>query len=706
MKSACTVAALVLLAACDDGGGNTDTGNADVGDSGSDADVQPDVPVDTGNDTDPPDWERPTILPPSTACDGLDPYVCSFPWPSNLYLEDSAATVTGRQLALPEEALPTTRNGEPYHAAEYASRADGYSIAGNIAVVFPALDVSQMATELSVGTSIRLDAQLVWLEIQPDGTTRRVPYFVELDVGEDNPFRRTLLVHAAEVLTPNRRHVVAFRNLRDTDGEAIERSDDFARLVANDTAGDPRLEPRQARFNGIFSFLEGEGVDIEEVVLAWDFHTASRESMTGRLEYMRDAAFVSTGQDGPELTVVDVREFSRTEDGSGLPVDPNIGIEIEGTFRTPEFVVPVEFDDTTGFFLEYDDDGNPTITGTRDVPFWVRIPHDAIGTEARTHSLQMYGHEALGSAVEFRAEWVGEFQSSQDVIMFAADLDGFANYDNFTVGTAVSDLSWYRWVTDRLHQGVIQYALLARAMKQRFADLPEVQAENITLDTSDIHYFGAATGGTYGPTIMAASTDLNRGFYDVPGVNWSLILERSFSLSPFIQILSLTYPDRFDLRIMLFLTQLLWDGTEPMNYLDVMLNEPFGDDPTGEALVTVTRGDWSTPVVTYEIVARSNLGVKLMEGYGRAVYGVTPVSYPHTGSGIISFDYGNDWAFAGNEPPSDDIGDPHVRPRSLEAYPELIMHFMRTGEIMDICSDDGVVGCVCEEDPDGVCIAL
>ncbi len=705
-RTVLAIAVITTIAACDDGNNNTDTGTADTGDAGADIDAAQDAGRDIGGDSGEPDWEPPPRLPPSEFCDGLDPYVCSFPWPSNLYIEDSETTVTGHKLNLPEEALPRTREGAPYSAAEYASRADGYSIAGNIAVVFPGVDVSQMATELSVGLSIRLDSQLIWLEVQPDGSVRRVPYFVELDVGEKNPYRRSLLAHAAEVLTPNRRHIVAFRNLVDTSGDPIERSDDFDRLVARDTTGDPRLEPRQARFDDIFARLEDEDIDMDDVVLAWDFHTASRESMTGRLEHMRDVALEAAGPDGPPLTIVDIREFSRTDDGSGLPVDPNIALEIEGTFTATEFVSPVEFDDTTGYFLQYGEDGNPAVTGTREVPFWVRIPYGAVGPDAQAHTMQMYGHEALGSAIEFRAEWVGQIQSSENVIMFAADLDGFANYDNFTVGTAVSDLSWYRWVTDRLHQGIVQFALLARSMKQRFADLPQIQAEGIAVDDSEVHYFGAATGGTFGPTIMAASPDLNRGFYDVPGVNWSLILERSFSLSPFIQILSLTYPDRFDLRTMLFLTQLLWDGTEPMNYLDVMLNEPFGDDPTGEALITVTRGDWSTPVVTYEVVARSKMGIELMEGYGRAVYGVTPVSYPHSGSGIISFDFGNEWAFDGNKPPEDEIGDPHIRPRSLEDYPTLIMHFMRTGEIIDVCNDDGIVGCVCAEDDEGMCTSL
>jgi len=68
---------------------------------------------------------------------------------------------------------------------------------------------------------------------------------------------------------------------------------------------------------------------------------------------------------------------------------------------------------------------------------------------------------------------------------------------------------------------------------------------------------------------------------------------------------------------------------------------------------------------------------------------VTPVAYPHKGSGLVNFSFGNPWPAPGNVPPNDKLGDPHGKPRNLDHHNQQMAHFWRTGEILDVCGGDG-----------------
>ena len=63
--------------------------------------------------------------------------------------------------------------------------------------------------------------------------------------------------------------------------------------------------------------------------------------------------------------------------------------------------------------------------------------------------------------------------------------------------------------------------------------------------------------------------------------------------------------------------------------------------------------------------------------------------YPVTGSGLVMYDFGNPWPPPGNKPPVDAVGDPHGKPRSLPEHNAQMLHFYRTGEIIDTCGGDG-----------------
>ena len=99
------------------------------------------------------------------------------------------------------------------------------------------------------------------------------------------------------------------------------------------------------------------------------------------------------------------------------------------------------------------------------------------------------------------------------------------------------------------------------------------------------------------------------------------------------------------------------------------------------------RGDYQVAVLSNE-VPRSGLDVATMAHYDddRAVPLVKEQAYPHSGSGIVLWHFGNPWPAIGNHPPTDNDDDPHELPRRRDPHNDQMVHFFRTGQIIDVCN--------------------
>jgi hypothetical protein len=235
--------------------------------------------------------------------------------------------------------------------------------------------------------------------------------------------------------------------------------------------------------------------------------------------------------------------------------------------------------------------------------------------------------------------------------------------------------------------------LLARAMKNRLGTMPEIVERGIVIDGERLYYEGNSQGGIFGATLLALSPDLNRGVLGVPGQNYSLLLERSVDFSPFFLIFDAMYQDRRDQLMLLALMQVLWDSTDPVSHYRHLSEAPHPGGGDNIALLGLAKGDWQVSLLSVEIVARSEVGVAQMASYDRerSPALIPAVAYPHRGSGIVNWHYGNPWPPVGNLPPDDAIGDPHGWPRQEPEYRRQMMHFLEMGEIVDVCD-----GSLCE----------
>ncbi len=686
-------ASLAGSAACSDdpdGGANnsepTDTGADAVLDGGPDAEEEDaaDAADATGDADAEPDASDPYDQPD---CDSLQPARCEFPWPSNLFLRPDEQRTTGYTLNFGAETLPVVEEGpttglqtepDPYR------RLDGYEVGTPLMVMFPDVDTSEMAGERSIERSMEADSPIVWLEVDDNGdVVRHIPHFAELDSRADSADEQVLFVRPAVILDEGSRYVVAFRNLQDTTGSDIEPSEAFAKLRDGDTDADEVLEGRQARFDEIFDILEGEGVQRDELTLAWDFVTASSDATHGPMLHMRDRGFEITGEDGPQIEFTTVKE--NTEDDHDY-----WWLQIEGTFESPRFMKDKTIRGQTGSVFNWGEDGLPEANGTHEQTFWLYVPHSA--KDGSDHGLIQYGHGLLGAGSQTGGSFNGKIANDHKFIFFGTSLAGMSNEDNTSALLAVQNLNAFPFLADRLHQGMLEFLLLARSMRERLPAHDEFTSRNISVNTDELFYSGISQGGIFGGTYMALSTDVTYGHLGVPGNNYSTLLHRSVDFDPFFEVMRRAYSSPVSQAIALSTIQLLWSQTDPSSYLRHITAEPFeGNDPH-YALFAPAKGDWQVSVMTNEIAARSDIDIALMENYDdeRDVALVDEQAYPYTGSGVVLYDFGNPWPEPGNSPPDDDLGDPHGDPRQEDHHNEQMIHFFRNGgEIIDVCGGDG-----------------
>ncbi|GMV39447.1 MAG: hypothetical protein AMXMBFR64_11630 [Myxococcales bacterium] len=653
-------------------GSTADTGPADTADSLTDA--TGDVALDAA---DAPDAGP---EPANPDCDPLDPFACALPWPSSQYLAPDPTRPTGVTLTFGPTTLPANGWGVHIDPQPYR-RMDGYGPGTPLLVRFERLDDTSFPGEYDTDASLAADAPLLWFEVDGD-TLVRVPYWAELDAGQSDPARKLLMVHPAVILKEATRYIVAFRGLKDTDGAPIAPGEAFAALRDGMATGP--LAARQARFDDLLSRLEAEGVPRASLTLAWDFNTASSNALHGRMLHMRDEAFEATGPQGPELTITAIDEFSPEQ-------NEHIAVELRGTFRAPSFldeeVLP---DGTKAYRFHEGPDGMPAQSGWREEDLWIRIPRTAL--DGTPHGLVHYGHGQNGMGDQVRGSFNSKIAAKHHLIFFSCNMLGMSSEDVPMIIQMLLDVSDFPWMADRLHQGMVNHLLLARAMRERFPSLAEVTDRGVVVNQAELYYSGISQGGIYGATYVALSQDVERGHLGVPGNNYPTLLFRSGNFAPFFAAASMAYPERTTQVLLVETVGQLWSAADPVSYMRHITAEPFPGNGPHHVMLVPAKGDPQVAVITNEIAARSDIGIPIMAHYDteRVVQGAPEQPYPHVGSGVVLYQFGNPWPDEKvNTPPTSPVADPHELPRKLEHHNDQMVHFFRTGEIIDVCGGDG-----------------
>lgn len=611
-------------------------------------------------------------------CENLNPNHCLLPWPSSRYLVDDAATATGRRIEIPIEAMPANQYRDRVDPA-MLERFDGFSPMTSMMTLFLGqLDASSLPDAEHVAASLDMASPTVVLDAE---TGERVPHFAEIDQWPlTRPARASFYIRPAQRLKENHRYVVAIRDLSLTDGSAVEPSPYFRALRDETPTESSELEARRAHFDDVFALLAAAGVPRETLVEAWDFHTASGETAYRDLLHMRDDAMMRIGERGLGCTITTVEEPAD---------DPNLWRRIEGTFTAPLYMDDPE----PGGRLVRDAGGLPTATGTVEVPFLAIIPKSVQQRvmEGRDPArLMTYGHGLFGSRGELGGRFGREFTNRTEIVGVATDWWGMSEADVPTAGEILGEMSRFPELTDRMHQGLINFLVLTRSMAGVCSELPEFTVATMptatsVIDPNERYYLGISQGGIFGGTIAGISTDITRLVLQVGGISYPIMLKRSIDFGPYAALLNSWYRDTIDQDILMVLAASQWDLVEPSTYLPRSIASPLPGTPPKNILYPIARHDSQVSNVASEIAARS-MGIPMLVPSVYEPWGIETSTGPEP-SAMVVYDVGVEALPVGTVSPGPDNGA-HGEIRFLPALQTQMDEFMRP---------DGVVRHTCDQ---------
>jgi hypothetical protein len=605
--------------------------------------------------------------PSAGACDASDAAACLLPWPNDRFTATDADTETGRRVDLPTEGSSTADAGTAFDPAEW-NRADGFASTSVLMTHVANLDpeASQLPPSTDIGASLEPDGPLVLLDASDEGAPRRLAAWAELDAGAATPEEALVMIHPAAALPEGRRIVVALRDLVHRDGEPVRPSEGMRTLIE-----DP--DPLAAR---MLEVLERAGLEAGEIDVAWTFTVASARSTSGPLRHMWQDLLDEVGADGaPAFTV------TGTTDGASSRT-------IDGTFEVPSYLDDADAADPR---LTLGDDGLPASSGTIDVPFTCGVPTgDAAGPAV------IVGHGALSSRADARS--VGAATAAAGTAACGVDWIGFAADDAAQVPGQLADPHRFGAIPDQLMQAQLHVMALGRLLRSPsgFASDQAFQVDGRpAFDRDQLRYLGISLGGILGGAAAAVSNDWNRSALMVPGIGFNLILPRSTLGEPLIGGLADRYPDRIDQLLLLDLYEQLWQRATTAGYAQHLTEDPFDGNDAEQVLVVEAFSDHQVPNVATEKLARTlglgRLTPTLAEGRSLDVepfWGIDPIGrYPHDGSALAVWDFGNAPPPADNRPASDGI-DPHTRVLTGRGLIPQVLSFSQDGVLIDVCDGE------------------
>lgn len=644
-----------------------------------------------------------TIPAPPIGCDPLAPTYCAFPYPNDYFTVSDPSSVTGLRLALPEEAMPPNRSNQRSDPGAF-NEMDGFSPGIAAMTHMPGATVTGLATPDTIEDSLALDSPTVILNAD---TGERVPHWVDrdewvveakrrVDQDADRPRfdiprpleelqqEQALMLRPAVRLDDATRYIAVFRDVVDDDGQVLEPSEAFAALRDGEPSGDPVVESRRPRFEEVFEILEEAGIAREDLQLAWDFTTASRENNTQAMVHIRDDAFANY-PDGVPYTIEVIDD---------TPME-GMACRLEITFDMPLYMT----DGETGALLNLGEDGLPEQNGTYPYSAAMFVPTSAQSTPA---PLVVVGHGQLGAKEQvfgYRELW-----ADGNLIGFGLDHKGFSSDDIPTVVSAIlgGDLSTFRAIPERMHQGHLNFLMAMRTLSREAEGGPTTlfnetltnECGGASADGTRRYYFGGSQGGILGAVIMALGLDIERGLLAVPGQSYNLLLNRSVNFDEYAGQLYGNYGwNGLHMQMNLALIQGLWDRGEPTGYSKYLRTDRFENTPAHEVLIQVSKADHQVTNLGAHIMARTIGGVVNLAPLIRPVWGLEAKSGPHTGSGMLEIDFGNPNPPITNIPHwADTMRDPHGRATELAELGPALLRFYETGEVENPCNGP------CDED--------
>jgi hypothetical protein len=363
---------------------------------------------------------------------------------------------------------------------------------------------------------------------------------------------------------------------------------------------------------------------------------------------------------------------------------------VRGTFKVPKFLSQVD-PAVADVELVRDPNGVPVAKGTYDAPFTLILPRAATNGPVK---LLQFGHGFLGSAEGelggSGGSYVQSFADEKGYALIGTDWVGLSHYEGVdaagsgAASLAVQDMNHAPWITDRLHQALVNGMVLARTARDIAQDPALLVDGQPSIDASRIDYYGISLGGIMGSALMGYSPDLERGVLNVGAAGWSTLFQRSVNWSLFRLVIQGSYPEVLDQQILIEVMQAHFDAVDGMSIANHLTADPLAGNPVKHVLLQMGVNDMQVPNLASEIYARS-VPLPLLSDAPAPIFGMTPKDGP-VPSALTVFDLHEPAPPPGNTTPSATSSNAvHGAVRALPAVMTQIDQFFRTGDVVSTC---------------------
>ena len=603
------------------------------------------------------------------------------PWPSSAYLVDDATTETGYRVEMPAEAMPVNADGYPVDQTLF-NFYDGFPVAGTIIAAF---DTGVSAEGLPPHTDMAIAMEPSASVIVVNMTTgEKLPIFAEPDMNAEVPEERALLIRPLMRMDSKTRYAVGIRTtVKAADGTDLPVPDGFAKILAGKSINHPLAARVEGGYDDIFASLAAAGMPKEELVLAWDFRTASDEFLTQDLLSMRDQALAAFD---PATFTHELTEQSNDNPAEVLRV-------ITGSYQTPNFLINPESDLS---ITNRNDGGVPTLVDTGTANLGAIIPKCA-ETATLPLPVTIFGHGMFGNAADsLDYDFLQQLANDECSVVIGGDWIGLTNRQFAAVAFAMNDINRAIPLTDKLSQGVINFIMLQKTIRGPLldADLFKVNGVSV-LDPDRVGYFGASLGGIMGGVYMSYDPDVTRGALGVPGGPWNLLYERSVFWPPLKVTMKGAYPNPWDYQQNIALFGMLFEKVDPMTTAHRIRVDPLPGTPIKQILVYMALGDALVSNIASDVLART-LDLPVVGPSVGIPYGMADSTEVLT-SGYTIFDESPEVV-----PPLDnkledfEYNDTHQDVHEWGAVTRQVFRFLTEGVIENECSIEGAPApCMC-----------
>lgn len=639
--------------------------------------------------------EKAKIIFPKEKCNILSRYEnmpeevkgeCFFPYPFEQFMYQGKVSVPSELIWVPD--------GYPQLDMSFINSFDGFSPVNQIIYWHP--DGFSREGLPAPDETLNHNSLVQLIEW---GSGNRIPVFVEPDVRSEPPYQVLYIRPLFKMKNSSRYVVVIKKGLKGMNGNLLESPLFFKYLVQGKNIVFEGMSEDAGKwkkhFEEILNFLESIGIKKEDVLVAWDFKTASEELIINHLLSVKKTIYDYKGRITFVIDKVEQNPYSN-DNGLAEPYRNLIAYSVSGRFYVPKY------DNPSQLF---------------EAGFKMNIPSGNCFSSQMTR-VMIFGHGLFGSYEEISSNhllYVSSFMCLPIVATKWIGIDDTARGKVFEIGASKSGnmLDAVKYVVFNLKQGHANFLALAILINNR-SFWQEVKSKvygfNFPEKPSEIVYYGISNGAIQGGTFMALTDEVKKGVLDVGGAIWTSLLERNKSWDLLKNTFGFTTKEHeLELKKYIAVSQIIFDLVDPITFAEYVTrgNGNLGIVPKlifyREALYDEQVANFATE--TYIRVA----GIPGINKPVKNVFGIEFKDDPFEGSGFLQVDPklspGDVQRFPqGNIPPSPDplstrvqknmpleisggYVTPHEVPRRVKEILEMQKRFYEEGRIYQLCSD-------------------